>query len=142
MKSLKAIHNDQLLDYPRVSQKGKKKYLLSIFPEFHTRLFPDSILRNESFNVIEDVSHTNSIHKAYISFAPISNLNSGDLIVIYRTSDKKGPAKYRSVATSICVVEEMKSKSDFISSIDFIDYCKHSIFTTEELKDFMKNIKE
>ena len=35
-------------------------------------------------------------------------MNRGDLIVIYRTSDKLGPADYRSVVTSVCVVEEVK----------------------------------
>jgi hypothetical protein len=122
-----------------LSQRQKKKYLLSIFPEFHTRLFPDSILKNERFDVIEDVSHTNSIHKTYISFANVSDIKRGDLIVIYRTSDNQGPAWYRSVATSICVVEEIKGKSEFKNGNELVDYChKFSVFTEEELQGFYK----
>jgi hypothetical protein len=133
-KTLTETNNDTLLDYPKISQRGKRKYLLSIFPEFHTRLFPDSILRNERFDVLEDVSHTNSIHKVFISAAPVSGIRPGDIIVIYRTSDHLAPARYRSVATSICVVEEVKSKQSFIDAASFIDYCnKYSVYTSKEL---------
>jgi hypothetical protein len=133
-KTLEENKNDIVLDYPRISQRGKRKYLLSIYPEFHTRLFPDSILRNEHFNILEDVSHTNSIHKVFISAAPVSSLRPGDIIVIYRTSDNLGPARYRSVATSICVVEEIKSKNDFTDAKSFIDYCsKYSVYSSKEL---------
>lgn len=134
-KSLIETKNDILLDFPRISQRGKRKHILSIFPEFHTRLFPDSILRNERFDILEDVSHTNSIHKVFISAAPVSELRPGDIIVIYRTSDKLGPAKFRSVATSICVVEEVKSKQGFATVESFVNYCeKYSVYTPEELK--------
>ncbi|WP_025844708.1 acetyltransferase [Paenibacillus ehimensis] len=134
-KSLTEKQNNILLDFPRISQRGRRKHILSIFPEFHTRLFPDSILRNERFDILEDVSHTNSIHKVFISAAPVSGLRPGDIIVIYRTSDKQGPAKYRSVATSICVVEEIKSKQSFKDAESFIDYCdKYSVYTSEELQ--------
>lgn len=137
-KSLLDVSGDILLDYPRIIRRGKKKYLLAIFPKYHTRLFPDSILKNERFDVIEDVSHTNSIQKVYVSFAPgVSNLSRGDLVVIYRTTDKDGLAKYRSVATSICVVEEVKVKSEFSNESDFVQYCnKFSVFTPSELADF------
>lgn len=135
-KTLTEIKNHMLLDYPKISQRGKRKHILSIFPEFHTRLFPDSILNNESFNILEDVSHTNSIHKVFISAAPVSGLNPGDIIVIYRTTDRPGQARYRSVATSICVVEEVKSRQSFGDVRSFIDYCdKYSVYTSKELQD-------
>jgi hypothetical protein len=141
-KTLKEFKSNVLLDYPRLSQRGKGKYLLSIFPEFHTRLFPDSILRNERFDAIEDVSHTNSIHKVFISSAPVSRLQSEDIIIIYRTSDGVGPAKYRSVATSICVVEALKSKSEFKDQQEFVDYCrKFSVYSVDELKELYEKKK-
>ncbi|RED52888.1 hypothetical protein DFP95_12920 [Cohnella lupini] len=133
-KSLNDVQKNTLLDYPRISQRGKRKHILSIYPDFHTRLFPDSILNNEHFDVLEDVSHTNSIHKVFISAAPVSGLRPGDIIVIYRTSDNLAPARYRSVATSICVVEEVKSKQNFSNAASFIDYCdKYSVYTAKEL---------
>lgn len=134
-KSFNEIKNNLLMDFPRIIQKGRRKHILSIFPEFHTRLFPDSILNNERFDILEDVSHTNSIHKVFISAAPVSGLRPGDIIVIYRTTDRQGQARYRSVATSICVVEEIKSKQSFSDVGSFIDYCdKYSVYTAEELQ--------
>ncbi|WP_127507416.1 N-acetyltransferase [Paenibacillus humicus] len=134
-KSLTETKNNLLLDFPRISQRGRRKHILSIFPEFHTRLFPDSILNNERFDILEDVSHTNSIHKVFISAAPVSGLRPGDIIVIYRTTDRQGQARFRSVATSICVVEEIKSKQSFSDVSSFIEYCdKYSVYTKEELQ--------
>ena len=106
---MKELSNDQLKDYPLISLKDKRKFLLSIYPKYHTKLFPDSILNNEEsykYNLVKDVSYTNSIHKIYICFMPdVASLRKGDLIAIYRTNDYQGPARYRSVVTSICEVE-------------------------------------
>jgi len=142
LKDFNKITNNLLFDYPRFKSTSKK-FLLSIYPKFHTRLFPDSILRNESFSEIEDVSHTNSIHKVYICFMDVSAFKTGDLILIYRTSDNEGPAYFRSVVTSICVVEEVKMKRDFHNAQEFLNYCKpYSVFTETELLDWYnkKNI--
>ncbi len=52
----------------------------------------------------------------------VEQLVPGDILVIYRTNDGQGPAYYRSVATSICVVEEVKRPSDFKNLNEFIKY--------------------
>lgn len=135
VRSLNILTGDIRRDYPIIHTKNKSKYLLAIYPEFHTRLFPDSILNNENPSIIEDLSYTNSIHKVYITFTHVGKLNQGDILVIYRCSDKKGPAKYRSVVTSVCVVEEVKSRKDFNNLSDFVKYAKpHSVFSREELE--------
>lgn len=136
LKNLSVDHGDILLDYPRFRVHDTRKYVLSIYPEFHSNLFPDSLLNNESFNILEDVSHTNSIHKVYICFMKdIGIMNPGDLVLIYRTADDKGPAHYRSVVTSVCTVEEVKTRGDFHNSIDeYLDYCRtYSIFAEPDL---------
>ncbi len=139
VKSLSTLSGDLLLDYPKVDARRASKYLLSVWPEYHTRLFPDSILNNEPFNVIDDVSHTNSIHKVYLCRMDVSELERGDILVIYRTSDKKGPAWYRSVATSVCVVEECLPRDSFGSSADLIDYCRsYSVFSDNELEELYR----
>lgn len=69
-KNLKNTVNNTLQDYPLVISRNKAKHLLAIKPKYHTKLFPDSILKNESFDIISDVSHTNSIHKVYLSSMP------------------------------------------------------------------------
>lgn len=127
-------------NYPKFSINNNRKYLLALYPDFHTRLFPDSILNNESFNVIQDVSHTNSIHKVYICKMDVRVLNKGDLVLIYRTGDGQGAAFYRAVATSVCIVEEVKSKNNFSNLSDFLAYCEpYSIFDKNELEDLFKN---
>jgi len=131
-----APKDNMLLDYPRFNINANK-YLLSIYPEFHTRLFPDSILNNENYNLLEDVSHTNSIHKVYICFMDVSVLKRGDLIAIYRTNDGQGPAFYRSVVTSICVVDEVRTKNSFASFVEYLAYCQpYSVFSEAELLEW------
>lgn len=137
VKDIVATGDDPLIDFPLIKASTASKYLLSIYPDFHTEMFPDSILNNESFDILEDVSHTNSIHKIYVCAMPVYEAKQGDIIVIYRTSDEKGPAEYRSVATSICVVEEVKSKSDFSNFEDYFNYVNtYSIFDRETLLEW------
>ena len=62
VKSLRFFTGNILSDYPFVRTANVNKYLLSIYPKYHTLLFPDSILNNESYEIIKDLSHTNSIH--------------------------------------------------------------------------------
>ena len=63
------------------------------------------------------------------------------MVVIYRTSGY-GSAWYRSVATSICTVIEVKNISEFESCDDFVEYCiKYSVFKEEELRLFWSNQK-
>lgn len=72
----------------------------------------------------------------------VMNIKPHDILIIYRTSDKKGPAHYRSVATSLCVVETVKTIDSFVTEHDFIRYCsKYSVFTETELREFYKTKK-
>nr|WP_193988104.1 N-acetyltransferase [Lelliottia steviae] len=121
--------------YPFVSLNQANQYLLSIYPEFHSRLLPDSILNNETHDIIQDVSHTNSIHKIFIcKMEGVSYFRPGDGLVVYRTSDGKGSAWYRSVATSIGVVEEYRHMHEFSSLKEFLSYCApYSVFSNDEL---------
>lgn len=143
VKNMRALTGDSLKDYPLIKTEGKRKFLLSVKPEYHTKLFPDSILKNEEnqrYELIKDVSSTNSIHKIYICFMKgTAELRKGDLVVIYRTKDDKGPAKFRSVATSVCEVEELKQKKDFSNEEEFIKYTNYySVFSEDELKLWYK----
>lgn len=134
LKDFFKMRNDVDLDFPKIKTRDKNKYVLAIYPEYHTQLFPDSILTNENYDIIKDVSHTNSIQKVYICFMNVSSLKNGDILVIYRTSDGKGSARFRSVVTSICVVKEVKRKSDFKNQTEYLEYCeKRSVFNRAEL---------
>lgn len=143
IKQIGKIKNDILKDYPLVQMDNKNIFGLSIYPTYHTRLFSDSILNNESVDILQDKSYTNSIHKIYIcAMADVQKFNNGDILVIYRTKDDIGPARYRSVMTSICVVQEVLNINSFATLEDFLAYCEpYSIFTDEELKGFYKTKK-
>lgn len=140
IKMMNSSRGDIKLDYPRFSL-DRRVFLLSVKPEYHTRLFPDSILNNEqaySKELIQDCSHTNSIRKVYISWnKEVTTLKRGDLLAIYRMSDLQAPAYYRSVVTSICTVTSVLDKSHWHSCEDFLkDVYPYSVFSKEELTDF------
>lgn len=135
VKNLKESKKDILLDYPLIDVRNKDKYILSIYPQYHSKMFPDSILRNESIDILEDVSYTNSIHKIYVCRMPVYQAKRGDILVIYRTKDKGKPAEYSSVVTSICVVEEIRSQDEFKDFNEFFEYANtYSIFDKNDLK--------
>lgn len=127
--------------YPIVKLGDNKAYLLSIHPQWHTRLLPDSILKNESAAVVRDVSHSNSIHKVYLAaMRGMEILRPEDILLIYRTGDGEGPAHYRAVATSLCVIEEYRKLSSFDSETAFVAYClPYSVFSREELEDLWRS---
>lgn len=137
VKNLSIVSNDILKDYPLINCNSKA-YLLAIKPEYHTKLFPESKLVNENFDIIKDVSHTNSITKIYIAkMYDLKRVRINDNLVIYRTSDQLGPARYRSVATTICTVEDIRTLHSFSSFEDLKKYCKnYSIFTDEEIENY------
>lgn len=142
LRDMRQIKGDVLKDYPFTDIRNKRFFMLSILPAYHTRLFPDSILNNErKYDIIQDNSETNSIYKTYICWMQgTRHLIPGDNIVIYRTNDKKGPANYRSVCTSICTVLEVKTISDFEDENDFVHYThKQSVFSESDLRQWYRN---
>lgn len=126
--------------YPRIATTGARAYLLALYPRWHTRLLPDSILANEDSDIVTDVSHTNSIHKVYLAgMRGMEVLRRGDILVIYRTNDGHGAARYRSVATSLCVLEEYRHLASFATRDEFMAYCKpYSVFSDAELEEFWR----
>ncbi|MBZ2021418.1 hypothetical protein [Streptococcus sanguinis] len=134
-----AVFNDIYKDFPRINLGvNSQKHLLGIWPDFHTKLFPNSRLNTERTHVIEDLSFTNTSEKIYLTkMVGVQNMFPGDLVVIYRTAEGGRAAEYSSVATSICTVVEVISIYDFVSIGDFLQYCgKGTIFTQNELINF------
>ncbi|MEZ9443258.1 N-acetyltransferase [Vibrio sp. 10N.222.54.F12] len=136
LRSLSKVTGDVDKDYPFVQTTANNKYLLSIYPQHHTKLFPDSRLITEGTNIVKDISHSNSIHKVYIcGMEGVLDFRRGDVVVIYRTTDKRGPAEYRSVATSVCVIEDVHTTADYRSEDEFVNACvKFSVFDENELR--------
>ena len=123
------------MTYPLVDF-NKDTYIVPIYPDFHTNLFPDSILKTESpKNFVESFPHRNSIEKVFISRSLIRNLKKGDLIFFYRTKDGRTPAYYNAVVTTLGMVLEVVD--DIPSESEFVQLCKNrSVFNESELKEW------
>jgi hypothetical protein len=141
-RRLDAVKGDVVLDYPRIPIIESRHFALSIYPQWHSRLLPDSLLKSESANILEDVSHTNSIHKIYLTnMRGIDQLRRGDTLLMYRTADN-GSAYYTSVVTSLCVAEDLVNIGSFRSEDEFVRYCDpYSVFTEDELRAFYRSKK-
>lgn len=135
-RQLELVVGDVVLDYPRIPITEGRHFILSLYPEWHSRLLPDSLLKTENSSILQDVSHSNSIHKIYLAaMNGIEHLRRGDTLLIYRTA-QGGPAYYTSVVTSLCVVEELVNIGQFANVEQFLTYCApYSIFTETELRD-------
>lgn len=141
VKDFARLQGDIRLDYPVVNALKANKWLLAIKPDYHTQLFPDSILRTEDASVVEDLTHTNSIHKVYIGWAQgLGELKTGDVLVMYRMKEGDRPAEFSAVATSLCTVEEVRPRATFNGAEDFVRYCqRHSVFDSPELRRWFNN---
>jgi predicted nucleic acid-binding protein len=119
--------NEPKTTYPYMSNRATK-YLVSIKPEYHTSLLPDSILRTESpENFVENEPFRNAISKVFISRSFERSLKPGDIVVLYRTG-----GYYESVVTTLGIVENV------ITSVEdeqhFVSLCrKRSVFSDDEL---------
>lgn len=130
-----ADKNNPRLTYPFLS-KEVKVFMVPIYPEYHTELFPDSILQTESpLDFIENEPHRNAIRKVYISHSFEKNLNTGDLILFYRTG-----GYYKSVITTIGIVENIKEPTEFE---ELKTICrKRTVLTDEQLAEYWNRYKE
>jgi len=84
------------LTFPYISRSARA-FLCPIYPDYHTTLLPDSILRKKSpANFVEQEPHRNAIRKVYVSRSIFRALMPGDVIVFYRTG-----GYYQSVVTTL-----------------------------------------
>jgi hypothetical protein len=113
--------------FPFFSKSGRT-FLVAIYPQYHTDLFPDSILRTESpSNFVENEAYRNAISKVYISRSHLKDLESGDVIVFYRTG-----GYFAGVVSTVGIVES--TIQNIANPGDFIRECRNrSVFSDEEL---------
>jgi predicted nucleic acid-binding protein len=117
------------LTFPWLS-KTSDVYIIPIRPEYHTELFPDSILRTESADdFVDNEPYRNAISKVYVSHSSTRNLKSGDIIVFYRSG-----GIYKGVATTIGIVENVIIPKDLA---ELVQVCrKRTVLTEKELKEY------
>lgn len=129
-----ANKNNPRLTFPFLSRDAKV-FIVPIRPEYHTELFPDSILDTESdLNFVENKPHRNAIKKVYISHSLEKGLSVGDLIIFYRTG-----GVHKSVVTTIGIVESVV----YPVTIDELRVIcnKRTALTDDELLDYWERYK-
>lgn len=119
-------------NFPNINY-SVKKFFLPIEPEYHTRLFPDSILFTERKLEFENyLGFRYALEKCYISFSYKNNFNKGDIVLIYRKGLANEQKSYKSVISSVCIIEEVYR--DIKSKDKMIKICQNrSVFNIDEL---------
>ena len=133
IKTMKEYRNElsPKLNYPLVKTKADI-YILPIKAEYHTDLFPDKILKNEDMHLYEEnLAHRYAIEKIYLTGAFNIKAKPGDLILVYRMSDKLYK-NYSSVITGLAIVQEIVTTKDVEECISL---CKNrSIFNEPNIR--------
>jgi hypothetical protein len=112
------------LTFPYI-RRSVRTFLVPIWPQYHTELLPDSILKTESpADFVEHEPYRNAIRKVYVSRSHFRDLKAGDVIVFYRTG-----GYYKSVVTTLGIVEGVHN--DIQNEEQFLRLCrKRSVFLT------------
>jgi hypothetical protein len=121
------------LTFPYIS-KSSRAFIVPIYPQYHTSLLPDSILRMESpADFVDQEPHRNAIRKVYVSRSIFRDLRRADTIIFYRTASS-GSGYYTSVVTTLGIVDGVYRH--ITDEAHFISLCrKRSVFSDKELSD-------
>jgi predicted nucleic acid-binding protein len=116
--------------FPFLSKVGDP-FFVPIWPDYHTKLLPDSILNTESpLNFKENKPVMNAIRKSYISHSYERNLNPGDIIFFYRTG-----GYYKGVISTIGIVEKVHKQIPSLERLVEITR-KRTVLSDKLLKEF------
>lgn len=119
-------------NYPNI--KNDVSYgILPIDAQFHTDLFPDLFLRNENMTLFEEKPCGYAVEKIYVCGTKNVPRKPGDLMAIYRMSEKFYKT-YNSVVSGICILQDVIYPKTFE---DYLKACTNrSVFNQEQLKSF------
>lgn len=123
------------LNYPNFSYSCNK-FIMPILPKYHTTLLPDSQLNTENrIDFLGPEAHRYALQKVYISWASSNGAKPGDLILFYRMGLPMENKKYKSVLTTVSLVDEIIDNIQ--SENELLSICQNrSVFTVDELKEF------
>jgi len=108
------------------------KYIIPIQPAFHNQLFTDYIGRQTTLNEHsgEFIVEGNTIKKAYLTNSKITKIQSGDILLFYRSKD-------RSEITSLGIVESIhKRLADPDKIMKVVG--KRTVYSCDEIKRMAK----
>lgn len=104
------------------------KYIIPIQPEYHGMLFPEIEHRPKLFDT--DSSVGNTIKKAYLSHSNIKTMRQGDLILFYRSDDKKA-------VTTLGIVERFEIEHDPDQIAKLVS--KRTVYSSDEIAHMCKD---
>lgn len=108
------------------------KFIVPIRPEYHDRLFIEYKWRQRLLPEYsgEFIREGNAIKKAYICHSPITNISPSDLLLFYRSHDRKE-------LTSIGIVEKafsgLQDKDEIIRLVG-----KRTVYSLDEIEEMVK----
>ena len=114
--------------YPFFKDANVNKFIIPIQPKYHEDLFPDiSSMKGSLFDKEQDLysCQGNTIKKAYLSHSRIKVINKGDIVLFYRSHDRK--------SIQCMGVVENAFFSDDVDEI-FSSIAKRTIYSYDELK--------
>ena len=110
------------------------KFIVPIKPQYHNELFPDISDDAEGLFANQFVSQqpqSNTIKKAYLCHANTNQISSGDILLFYRSEDRKS-------IQVIGIVEHVKRFSiDDIAMVQAL-VSKRTVFSEEQLEEQLK----
>lgn len=124
-----------------VLKSNRNMFYLPIMAEYHTKLFPDLILKTENKADFYDLDPSSySLEKVYVcGVNPYDKgAKDGDTFLIYYMG-KTYPKHYSSTCTGLAVLATAKT---FYNLDDFLTTCKNkSVFSTDELKKLFNKFR-
>jgi len=113
--------------WPCVKYSEVDKFVIPIIPKFHDRLFPEiSHIYNKQLSFFEDKEPKtpgNAIRKVYICNAQINSINSGDILLFYRSGD--------SIITTIGVLQDYSTAENIDDIRQLVG--SRSVYSEKEL---------
>lgn len=109
--------------YPHFRCDGEvKKFVVPIRPEFHAILFPDI---QKQTNLFATASAGNAIKQAYLCHAKIGGVQSGDLLLFYRSGDQMA-------ITSVGIVELAMDTQDRDQILQVVS--KRTVYSFDDIE--------
>ncbi|MCK4757506.1 MAG: hypothetical protein KAS67_03550 [Thermoplasmata archaeon] len=108
-----------------------RKFIVPILPEYHNKLFTDfkgrqtTILEHSGDFIVEG----NTIKKAYLTHSRITKMQTGDLLLFYRSQDL---GKITSIGVIESVIDDLTDVTDIMRVVG-----KRTVYSKEEIETFL-----
>ena len=119
--------------YPHfVDDERVNKFIIPIQPQYHNELFPD--ISDDAYSLfakefVPNSPQSNTIKKAYLCWANTNQIKAGDILLFYRTDDR------RSIEI-IGIVEHTCKTNDIAETLALVS--KRTVFSNDKLQDILQ----